>query len=620
LHDGGVNGVNARPVNASPLAVGWGDGLRGVWRARSVRRPRGVLIGSGGGALIVAAIWLAAVSPPAPIVDIVVASVAVGLAALALGLYATANHSAALPIGLLADAGAMFALWLLLASLHPLAFTVGWLLAGLLVPLVGYAVLASIRGRGDRSATLLFVAGSAAVAVAWVFIALTSRQPSLFDPLARCVPHCPRNELFAGSAPSALATVARAAVWIGWVISTLGVALYVARRFKAATTVARRGIAPTLVLATAYTVAVLACVVIGLAASDARAPLVWVLLAGATLLPVAMLAGLVSQRLFLGKALEEFMNALPDEAPQGLPGLLAHMLHDPSLQIGYARRAAGGYVDLHGAALDLPDPGQRRVVTAVSDDGLPDMVVIQQEVVPDQKRFLRAAVSAALISRENRRLEDDLSASTVELEASRKRLARAAYTERQRIERDMHDGIQQRMVGARVKLELADDALDANPARGRRMLAEIGCDLDDAVEEVRSLAHGVYPALLETHGLLEALRSAARRSPGPVVVRGDVGRYAADTEAAIYFCCLETLQNVAKHAGRDAMADLRLWEDGGSLIFQTSDSGGGFAVGETPQGQGLLNMHDRLATVGGTLSVRSGVSRGTVVKGCVPIA
>jgi signal transduction histidine kinase len=550
----------------------------------------------------------------------VVASVAVGLAALALGLYATANHSAALPVGLLADAGAMFALWLLLASLHPLAFTVGWLLAGLLVPLVGYAVLASIRGRGDRSATLLFVAGSAAVAVAWVFIVLTSRQPSLFDPLARCVPHCPRNELFAGAAPSALATVARDAVRVGWVISTLGVALYVARRFKAATTVARRGIAPTLVLATAYTLAVLACVVIGVAASDARAPLVWVLLAGATLLPVAMLAGLVSQRLFLGKALEEFINALPDEAPQDLPGLLAHVLHDPSLQIGHARRAAGGYVDLHGAALDLPDARQRPVVTAVSDDRLSEVVVNQEEVIPDQKRFLRAAVSAALISRENHRLEDDLSASTVELEASRKRLARAAYTERQRIERDLHDGIQQRMVGARVKLELADDALDANPGRGRRMLAEIGCDLDDAVEEVRSLAHGVYPALLETHGLLEALRSAARRSPGPVVVRGDVGRYAADTEAAIYFCCLETLQNVAKHAGPDAMADLRLWEDGGSLIFQTSDSGGGFAVGETPQGQGLLNMHDRLAAVGGTLSLTSRLSLGTVVKGCVPIA
>ena len=620
MHDGGLTGVNVRPLDASPSGVGFGDRSRGVWQTLSVRRARGVLIGSGGAALTVVAIGFAAVSPPASSANIGLAWIAVGLAAVALVLYATASHSPSLPIGLLAAAAATFALSLLHASLNPVAFSLGWLLGGLLVPLVGYELLASIRGRGDHRAILLFVAGSAAVAVAWVFIALTSRQPSLLAPLARCEPQCPRNELFAGTPPSALATVARAAVRVGWVISTLGVALYAARRFKAATTVARRAIAPTLVLATTYAVAVAACVVIGVAAPDTRAPLGWVSLAVATLLPAAMLAGLVLERLFLGKALEQFMSALPGAAPQGLPGLLAQVLHDPSLQIGYAKRAAGSYVDLDGAALDLPDAGERPVVTAVSDDGLTDVVVIQHEVIPDQKQFLRAAVSAALISRENHRLEDDLSASTVELEASRKRLARAAYTERQRIERDLHDGIQQRMVGARVKLELADDALDLNPARGRRMLAEIGCDLDDAVEEVRSLAHGVYPALLETHGLVEALRSAARRSPGPVVVRGDVGRYPADTEAAIYFCCLETLQNVAKHAGRDATADVRLWEDGGSLIFQTSDSGGGFAVGETPQGHGLLNMRDRLAAVGGTLSVRSGVSLGTVVKGCVPIA
>jgi len=620
LHYGGLTGVDVRPVDASPSTVGWGDRLRLVWRAPSVRPTRGVLIGGGGAALTVVAILLAAVSPPASTADVVVASVAVGLAALTIALYATAKHSAALPIGLLADAGAMFVLWLLLASEHPLAFTVGWLLAGLVVPLVGYAMLASIRGRGDRRATLLFVAGSAVAAVTWVFIALTSREPSLFGPLAGCAPHCPRNGLFAAAPPSALATVALDAVRVGWVISTLGVALSVARRFQAATTLARRGIAPTLVLAAAYAIAVLTCVLIGVTASDTRAPLAWVSLAGATLLPAAMLTGFVWQRLYLGKALEEFMNALPDAAPQRLPSLLAHMLDDLSLQSGCDTGAAGGYVDLYGAALDLTDAGQRRVEPAVSDDTLSDLVVIEQEVIPDHKRFLRAAVSAALISRENHRLEDDLSTSTVELEASRKRLARAAYTERQRIERDLHDGIQQRMVGARVKLEIADDALDANPARGRRMLAEIGCDLDEAVEEVRSLAHGVYPALLETHGLLEALRSAARRSPGPVVVRGDVGRYAADTEAAIYFCCLETLQNVAKHAGRDAAAGVRLWEDGGLLIFQISDSGVGFAVGATPQGHGLLNMRDRLAAVGGTLSVRSGVSLGTVVKGCVPIA
>jgi signal transduction histidine kinase len=477
-----------------------------------------------------------------------------------------------------------------------------------------------LPGRGDRKARLLFGAGSASIAIAWVFIALTSRQPTLLAPLVRCAPQCPRNVWFAGAPPSALAAVARDVVRVGWVLSTLGVALYAARRFNTAGTVARRAIAPTLALVVAYAAAVAVCVVIGLAAPHARPPLAWVSLVAATLLPAALLAGLVWERLFLGKALEEFINALPDTDPQGLRGLLARALHDPSLQIGYARHAASGYVDLSGALLDLPGAAQGRAVTTVSDDGLPEAVVIHREAVPDQERFIRAAGAAALMTRENHRLEDDLSASTVELEASRKRLVQAAFAERQRIERDLHDGIQQRMVGARVKLELADDALDANPQRGRRMLAEIGCDLDDAVEEVRSLAHGVYPALLETHGLLEALRSAARRSPAPVAIRGDVSRYAPDTEAAIYFCCLETLQNVAKHAGRDAVADLRLWEDDGSLIFQTSDSGAGFAVSEAPQGQGLLNMRDRLAAVGGTLSLKSILGLGTVVRGCVPIA
>ncbi len=152
------------------------------------------------------------------------------------------------------------------------------------------------------------------------------------------------------------------------------------------------------------------------------------------------------------------------------------------------------------------------------------------------------------------------------------------------------------------------------------MLAEIGCDLEDALEEVRALAQGVYPALLTTYGLLEALRSAARRSPGAVTVRGDIARYAPETEAAIYFCCLETLQNIAKHAGRDAATTVRLWEDATTLCFQTRDSGVGFALGATPQGRGLINMRDRLAAVGGSLTLSSRVGVGTVVRGCVPLA
>jgi len=578
-----------------------------------------VLIALAGVSLTAAAAYLGAVSPSASSANIVATWAAIAVSAVALGLYAAISRSPTLPVGLLATCALLWALWLLLVSGHAIAFTIGWLLAGLLVPLVGYQVLSSLSRPASRRARLLLFASAGAVAVGWSFVALTSRQPTLLTPLARCLPACPRNALFAGSAPSALTSLAKAAVQIGWLLAVLDVAGYLARRLKAGASPARRAVAPTLVLSIAYAAAVTACVAIGLAAPQAHPPLAWISVVAATLVPVAMLAGLVWERLFMGEALEEFVNSLRGTAPEDVRALMAQVLHDPSLQIGYAKPATRGYVDPSGASVELPAAHADRAVTPVRHGGLPEAVVIHRDAIPDQERFIRAAGAAALISRENHRLESDLSASTAELAASRKRLVDAAYAERQRIERDIHDGIQQRMVGARVKLELADEALDSNPARGRRMLAEIGCDLDDALEEVRAVAQGVYPALLETHGLVEALRSAARRSPGAVTVRGDIGRYPADTEAAIYFCCLETLQNVAKHAGRDASATVRLWEDGSTLCFQTRDSGVGFATNGTPHGQGLINMHDRLAAVGGALTLKSRAGLGTVVGGCVPI-
>ena len=356
---------------------------------------------------------------------------------------------------------------------------------------------------------------------------------------------------------------------------------------------ARRALAPILALATVYAVAVAGCVLAGLLATNMRPPIAWVTLTAACLLPLVMLAGLVWQRLFMGEALEEFMTALPGISPAEVPGLMAQLLQDQA-----------------SAVLDPSAPGARTDRSA----GLAD-----QGVLPEGERFIRAVGVAASITRENHRLERDLSASVSELAASRTRAFEAADAERQRIERDLHDGLQQRLVGARVHLELADEALDSNAQRGRRMLAEIGCDLDDAIEEVRSLAQGIYPALLETHGLIEALRSVARRAPGPVTVRGEIGRYTADVEVAIYFCCLETLQNVAKHAGREAVTTVRLWQEGHSVCFQTSDSGAGFTVYGVSGGHGLLNMRDRLEALGGTLTVESRVGSGTLIEGAVPL-
>jgi signal transduction histidine kinase len=546
---------------------------------------------------------------------------AIAVSAFALTLYHVTSSSWTHAGRALAAAGSLWILWLLLASGTPAAFAVGWLFAALVVPLIGLEILGlATESAYLRSERVLLLASSVTVAICWSYLALTSRQPALLTPLVKCAPACPRNVLFVGSLPGTLATVAQEGVRAGWLIATFGVALFVARRFRTMGAVAQRRCAPILIVAIAYTAAVSACVALQAAAWDVRAPLAWVSVVTATALPLAALAGLAWERLFMGHALEEFVNGLGDTAPGDLRALMAQVLHDPSVQIGYSRSPASGYTDPSGVTIEMPDPGADQGVTTVHREGLQEAVVIHRGAVAEQERFIHAAGAAALISSENHRLTTDLSASVVELAASRTRLVGAANAERQRIERDLHDGIQQRIVGARVKLELADDALDANPPRGRRMLAEIGCDMDDAVEEIRSLAQGVYPALLETHGLVEALRAVARRAPGPVTVRGDIARYPADTEAAVYFCCLETLQNVAKHAGREAIATVRLWEEGSVLRFQTRDSGVGFTPNGTALGQGLINMRDRLGAVGGNLTLTSRAGDGTVVGGCVPLA
>jgi signal transduction histidine kinase len=579
------------------------------------------MIAIGGGALAGAAGYLAAVGPRISSGNAALVWVTVGVSVVALWLYAAAGRSGSRPGRVLAAAVVLWLVWLLLASGHPDAFTIGGLLAGLTVPILGYEMLAATTGGAFlRSERLVLLASSIVVAVCWGYLALSARHVPVVSAMEKCLPAaCPHNVLFVGTPLRGLVTVAQQGLRAGWLAAAFAVAVFILRRYRSAGVAERRYVAPMLAVAIAYAAIVTICVTLELSGQNARAPLIWGSVIAATVVPLAMLAGLVWERLFMGEALEEFVNRLRDTPPEDVRMLMAQMLEDPSLQIAYSQPAEPGYVDSSGTSVELPATDAEQAVTAVQDESVPQAVVIHRAAVPDEERFIRAAGAAAFISYENHRLEADLSATVVELAASRKRLIEAAYAERQRIERDLHDGIQQRIVSARVSLGLADDALDTTPVRGRRMLAEIGCDLEDALEEVRALAQGVYPALLTTYGLLEALRSAARRAPGPVTVRGEVARYAPETEAAIYFCCLETLQNVAKHAGRDAAATVRLWEDGTTLCFQTRDSGIGFRLGATPQGRGLVNMRDRLAAVGGTLTLSSRVGVGTVIRGCVPL-
>jgi signal transduction histidine kinase len=194
----------------------------------------------------------------------------------------------------------------------------------------------------------------------------------------------------------------------------------------------------------------------------------------------------------------------------------------------------------------------------------------------------------------------------------------SADRERQRIEQDLHDGAQQSLVALRIRLELAGELLGESPVRAEQLLTDLATEVDGALEEVRSLARGVYPSLLADRGLSEALSAAALRSPVRTSVDTDgVGRYRPELEAATYFCCLEAMQNAMKHAvGVTAIAVSIAVKD--DLRFEVSDDGAGFVDGEA-SGSGLTNMHDRLAAVGGQLLIRTSPGEGTRVSGIVPL-
>ena len=216
---------------------------------------------------------------------------------------------------------------------------------------------------------------------------------------------------------------------------------------------------------------------------------------------------------------------------------------------------------------------------------------------------------------------DELRHKAEELQASRARIVAAADAERRRIERDLHDGAQQRLVALAVKLRLARRLVDADLDQARGMLDELRDEVKDAVEELRNLAHGIYPPLLLDQGLAAALGSAAQRATIPTRVEaGPVGRYPADQEAAAYFCCLEALQNAMKHAGPEATAVVRAWEEGGTLRFSVSDDGAGFDPAARAGGTGFVNMADRLGAIGGNLRVDSTPGGGTTVVGVLPLA
>ena len=435
-----------------------------------------------------------------------------------------------------------------------------------------------------------------------------------------CSHNCPGNALQAvGSDPAFVGAVAIPVRQAITAAIFLAVAVLIFRRLRRASPLLRKGLVLVFSVAIARAAALIGVVAgqrSGNTAVTAAAD--WIALLAVPAAGVAFLLGLFRWRLFSSETLRHL--ALDSTEPadrEELQRRLAEMLGDPSLEVRYALSSdPESWRDATGQPAALPAPPDRCVVEVVHE-GAPIAAIICDPALSEQRDLLDAAATWLRTILVREQLTAALSASVRDLGASRRRIATAAAAERRRIERDLHDGAQQQLVTLRVKLELIEEELERDPERGAELLHELGPSIDSVIEEVRSLASGIYPSLLADAGLVEALRAVARRNEVPVTVAADgIGSYPLEIEAAVYFCCLEALQNADKHAQASAIA-IALQADDDELSFEVRDDGLGFDPRSINGGSGLTNMRDRLVALGGDMSIQSAPRQGTVVTGRV---
>jgi signal transduction histidine kinase len=246
-------------------------------------------------------------------------------------------------------------------------------------------------------------------------------------------------------------------------------------------------------------------------------------------------------------------------------------------------------------------------------------VLKREDITPTETRLVNDLAHEAGLALKNERLTAELSQRLEELTVSRQRLVTAQDTERRRIERNLHDGAQQDLIALKLKLVAAEGIAASDPQQTQEILQGLVTDVGDAVETLRELARGIYPAVLADLGLAAALEAQATRSPLTVEVHADsIHRYPPEVEAAVYFCCLEALQNAVKHAQATTMV-INVEESDGQLRFTATDNGRGIDVASARRGSGIQNMMDRMAALHGSLDLDTAPGGGTRVSGRLPV-
>jgi signal transduction histidine kinase len=524
---------------------------------------------------------------------------------------------------LLIVAGFVFLGTTLLARSEPALFTLGRVVWASVAVLLVYILLAFPHGSLELGAPrTVFRVMLWGTVLLWTPLVIGARDLPIGAVLTRCDGSCPQNPFrVADLGVSTANSLARAAALLTSAVA-LAAAVLIVKRLPTIDGLVQRTLVPAFACLLTWALGVGVSNTLRSTVGDEPVALAigWIGVGAALCFPLAMLLGQVRGRLFAGAAARRALGELVRrEQGREVRDVLADALGDPSLELYFWTPELHAYVDPQGLPAALGDVGERSV-TEVGWGGERVAAIVHKRTLDESPGATEAAAAGAMLALENAGLAAELRASNEALRASRRRIFAAGAAERRRIERDLHDGAQNRLVALRIELGLAADRAAALAADDlQRTLVGLGEEAQEALDGVRTIAHGIYPPLLVSRGLREALAAEADRSAIPVRLVGDeVARSTPDVEAAVYFCCLEAIQNACKHAGPGATITVRVGRAGERLAFAIEDDGVGFDPPARGSSVPLMHVRDRISAVGGELEVRPAPVHGTVVEGAVP--
>lgn len=495
-------------------------------------------------------------------------------------------------------------------SNNSLVFTVGTVLEDLYLLGFVYLVLSfpsgRLRGKLELGlfATAVFIA--TVIEFAWLLFA---------DSGSQICSDCPSNALEITRNDTVADALIQSQRTVGVVLSVLTVVVLV-RRWRRASPPERHAGAPVLWAGSAMFAALAFSVANDIFDHPLGPGPAWTRSLVFASIPIAVLAVLLQRRLARGAVAGLVVELGQSATTVDLREAIGRALGDPSLELAYWVPATGRYVDSSGHPVELPEPETGRAATVVEREGETIAALIHDPALSENSELVHSVCAAAALTLENARLQAELRARLAELQASRARLVEATGSERRRIERDLHDGTQQRLVSIAMSLGLAESKLAADRPAVEPVLREAREALAVALDELRELTQGIRPAILVERGLAAALDDLSRRAGLPVRLSvGVSGRLPEQVESTAYFVASEALTNAAKHSHASGVR-LAAYKHEATLVLEVTDDGIGGAV--AAGGSGLRGLADRVEALGGRLTVSSPPGRGTTLRAELP--